>query len=574
MPEPKPEPERCAICLDTYKGKKVVKVACQYCPEGACRACQQDFLLQSFEDPHCYACKRGWSPEFLAANFPLSFRNDTLRKHRRRVLREREKALLPAMQVYVGYKREQERLKPEIDALRKLVREGDDCVMARYNEASKQANSAAADLVQARATVNLLKHELETQVPPGDSARRTDVLKRLTAAREEREAQKEKYATTHAAFTAAQATYRELSGPLNKMEREFWVLQARYDDRYAAGDGGAAREERREFIMKCPAEDCRGFLSTAYKCGTCAKQTCSKCMVVLGEGDHICKKEDVETAKEIKDTTRPCPKCGTRIFKTEGCDQMFCTMRDCNTAFSWTTGKIETGRVHNPHYYEWLRRTGGGQAPREAGDIPCGGLPGAWQFIGAAELATGYLDRREGMRLLEIHRNVNEMIEWRLRDYPAQPRAGMNKEIDVQYLMNKISEEEWQRQLEFAEARFRRKRDIGQILNMGVTVCSELLQRVVNQAEALGGDHGDQIGGWLKDTLIPELDQLRDFVNQSLKDLAKREHMAVPQLAADWKWMPIRALYKAPKGCVSTGVGLVGPADPTDAVNEIVDIQV
>jgi hypothetical protein len=561
-----PVPESCPICLEPYKGKRVVKVACQYCPEGACRACQQNFLLQSFEDPHCYACKRGWSPEFLAANFPLSFRNDTLRKHRRRVLKEREKAVLPAMQLYVGYKREQERLRPEIDALRKSFREDSDSVAGRYLSANKESNQVISHLTEARAAVNLLKHELETQVPAGDSPQRTDVVQRLTAARAAREALKEKYAVTKAAVDAAKGPYMEMAQQLNEMEREFWRNVALYDDRWHAG-GAAVSEEKREFIMKCPAEDCRGFLSTAYKCGTCAKQTCSKCMVVLdgaaSAGEHVCKKEDVETAKEIKDTTRPCPKCGTRIFKTEGCDQMFCTMRDCNTAFSWNTGKIELGRVHNPHYYEWLRRNGGGQAPREAGDIPCGGLPNAWQFVGAAELASGYIDRKEGMRLLEIHRNVSEMIEWRLRDYPAQPRAGMNKDIDVQYLMNKISEDEWQRQLEFAEARFRRKREIGQILTMGVTVCSELLQRVVAQADALGDGHGDQMGGWLKDTLIPELDQLREFVNQSLKDLAKREHMAVPQLATDWKWVPIRALYKAPKK---------GPADPAEDVNEIVEV--
>jgi hypothetical protein len=68
--------------------------------------------------------------------------------------------------------------------------------------------------------------------------------------------------------------------------------------------------------------------------------------------------------------TRACPKCGARVFKISGCNQMFCTAcNDC--AFDWVTGRIETV-IHNPHYYEFQRQLNGGQAPRVPGDILCG----------------------------------------------------------------------------------------------------------------------------------------------------------------------------------------------------------
>mgnify|MGYP001494180700 CR=1 FL=1 len=37
---------------------------------------------------------------------------------------------------------------------------------------------------------------------------------------------------------------------------------------------------RKKFIHKCPNKDCKGFVSTAYKCGICDMFTCSKCLEI------------------------------------------------------------------------------------------------------------------------------------------------------------------------------------------------------------------------------------------------------------------------------------------------------
>ena len=135
------------------------------------------------------------------------------------------------------------------------------------------------------------------------------------------------------------------------------------------------KAERKTFIMPCPNNDCRGYLSSQYKCQLCHLQTCSKCHEIMGhskEAEHTCKEENVQSAELIKKETKGCPSCGTRIFKINGCDQMWCTT--CHKAFSWRTGNIETGVVHNPHFYEYQRQTNGGVAPRNPGDVACGGL--------------------------------------------------------------------------------------------------------------------------------------------------------------------------------------------------------
>ena len=143
-----------------------------------------------------------------------------------------------------------------------------------------------------------------------------------------------------------------------------------------------ATTTRQKFIMSCQKEDCQGFLSTSYKCGVCSDFCCPHCLDVLGPDKHIehtCKKEAVETATLIKNTTKPCPNCGERINKIDGCDQMWCTT--CRTAFSWKTGNVQNGIVHNPHYFQYMRNVNNGNIPRQPGDNPCADTVGTISWI-------------------------------------------------------------------------------------------------------------------------------------------------------------------------------------------------
>lgn len=137
------------------------------------------------------------------------------------------------------------------------------------------------------------------------------------------------------------------------------------NDQFEMDDVNDGNEEKyqekesrhRTFLYRCSNELCRGFLSSRWKCNLCETWTCPDCHVNIGTHDnkeHVCKKEDVETVKLIKNDSKPCPKCGVIIFKIVGCDQMFCTQ--CHTPFSWKTGEIQIGRnIHNPHYFEFVR---------------------------------------------------------------------------------------------------------------------------------------------------------------------------------------------------------------------------
>ncbi len=514
--------------MDGFTARRA-PVTCQYCPSTGCRPCVQSYLTQTFQDPHCMECKRGWSSEFMAANFPLSFRNDTLRKWRRRILVEREKATLPAMQEFVEHKRAMQRASNERGRIHPVWKEAYDTFAVATNERARLQNRLAT----ARDTIRRFNDEMEEDGQP------FDVEAYLAAKERKKKVAKELEEYSTNVFGPAYTAYTQVNEQYSALREEEWRAQAAYEGRAGARRG----EAKREFIMKCPDGDCRGFLSSAYKCGTCEKWTCAHCLDVLGPNKdvaHTCNKDAVETAKTIKSETRPCPKCGARIFKIDGCDQMYCTVEGCGTAFSWETGRIETGRVHNPHYYEWLRRTGGGQAPREAGDIPCGGMPNYYHLLQLLNAQPGILDELH-RNITESHRNLEELIHYRLRDFQVPTGPLINKEIDVLYLMKDLDEAEWCRQLEFKEARARRKTEVLQILQMAVAAGSDLFRQMVQELPLM--PYAVRTS-WLNNTVWPQLEQLRAFVNHSFEELAKRQHMAVPQFGACWKWVPLRALYK------------------------------
>lgn len=122
---------------------------------------------------------------------------------------------------------------------------------------------------------------------------------------------------------------------------------------------GTPTKQRESYIshFQCSDQTCNGFLDKDFLCQLCNTQTCKKCYVPLEEGEsvkvHACNEEQIATFKEIKDHSKTCPSCGEFISKINGCDQMFCVK--CGTSFSWKTGKIETGIVHNPHAHTFFQ---------------------------------------------------------------------------------------------------------------------------------------------------------------------------------------------------------------------------
>lgn len=274
--------------------------------------------------------------------------------------------------------------------------------------------------------------------------------------------------------------------------------------------------ERRKFVRKCPVSECRGFLSSQWKCEVCENKICSDCNEIKDVDEHTCKPENIETMKLLKKDTKPCPNCGTMIFRISGCAQMWCP--DCHTAFDWNTLVIEKGVIHNPHFYEFQRL--GGTARRNPGDIPCGGMPTVEELYTACNV--GYRHRYrsqippESKIVFDFCQLVNhiQMVEL------LQPPVENSLELRIKYLTHSLNDEEFKFILQKNEKMREKVRDINNILTMLVQTGGDLLRQFVNKEITLEN---------IKDVVT----NLITYTNASLFVTGKRYNCVIPQINED-----------------------------------------
>ena len=242
-----------------------------------------------------------------------------------------------------------------------------------------------------------------------------------------------------------------------------------------------APTERKKFIRKCTKEECKGFLSSQWKCGLCETFTCSDCHELIGfdrEVEHVCDKDTLATAKLLDSDTKACPQCATGIFKIEGCDQMFCT--GCNTAFSWKTGRIETGQIHNPHYFEYQRN--GGVVPRNPLEVRCGREIDN-NFVNLCDIR---IRRFPGLISLKLTMDsLRNMMHLRFVEIPRYQGNGLaeNQDLRIQYMRNRINEEDFKRKLQLRERKIQKKHEFYNILTMFLTCQTEIFYRLLHECD-------------------------------------------------------------------------------------------
>ncbi len=196
-------------------------------------------------------------------------------------------------------------------------------------------------------------------------------------------------------------------------------------------------------LRACPGAGCRGFLNEIGTCALCTLTVCLKCME-RKEEEHACNPETVATVALLVRDTKPCPTCHAPISKIDGCDQMWCTQ--CQTAFSWRTGQKEAGRVHNPHFYEWMRRTQG-SVPREPDDRPrgCDALRHVRWFYGPLNCFENVPEHKHKF-LMAIFESIHRLLaETEGYNPPPAPIQEHLNRLGVLYLAKELTQKKWAR---------------------------------------------------------------------------------------------------------------------------------
>ena len=317
--------------------------------------------------------------------------------------------------------------------------------------------------------------------------------------------------------------YATAQKELNDVNREIRQLTIRLGElKYiqrrlvAGGDISTLKKAATTLTIKCPVGDCRGFVcSSSMTCGVCDSKICKQCREEVKGDEHTCNKETVETVKLLARDTKGCPRCMTQIHKINGCDQMYCTQ--CHTAFSWTTGEIAIGAIHNPHYYEYLRtRRGGGAPPREVGDIPCGGVPTVQDMY-------KHWSKKEAMGRLRLLVHIQRV------EFPkyTNDQVANNRDLRAKYINNEITEDAFKKTIQKRDKNTEKCREILGIMNTMVVAGSDIIRTFLVDDD--------------EDACIERFDAMCTIVQGYLNDVSKVYTCVVPVIL-DYKFIITRKI--------------------------------
>jgi hypothetical protein len=304
----------------------------------------------------------------------------------------------------------------------------------------------------------------------------------------------------------------ELEKQINEIRRLQYTKRSEYSK--------PNKSEKKIFIRACPDQECRGFLSNQWKCGLCEKWTCPDCHIIKGtirDCEHTCNPDELATAKLLDLDTKACPSCGEGIFKIEGCDQMWCTQ--CQTAFSWKTGKIET-RIHNPHYFEWVRRNGG-EIPRNPNDIICGReldhylISDITRMLRVKKINSQIIKYVANIIRCTMHVEATHMHRYEVNDVLN------NEELRVDYMKGVINEKIFKLKLQQNNKKFEKKREIFEVLQLFKNTVTEIIFRYRDAVRQLYNNNINEIEEYENIQILNEVKVIIEYINECLFNISK-----------------------------------------------------
>ncbi len=221
------------------------------------------------------------------------------------------------------------------------------------------------------------------------------------------------------------------------------------------------------------------------------------------------------------------------------CSQMFCI--SCKTPWDWNTGKVVVGgMIHNPHYYEWMRRNGMAEGIRNPADVPCGGYPNAWELRRIPRTVRADLSNK----FYEFHRICQEIQDISQETYRSHIDNTTTTYINIKFLLNDYNEEHWGQLLAKNERKRKRDSEVQEIFGAFRMVAVELLNRIQNYTTVTATIPPRTLNitqlpvNEIEEQLTQfgiEVDALIDMINDAMKQVSVGYHYVVPKISKSGK---------------------------------------
>lgn len=415
----------CSVCTEEFDEAPVV---CGSCTFEACPSCIRRYHLTITDDaPNCMGCRVRWSQDVFRDAVTSDFVFGAYRDHVDQLHFHRENALMPETM-------------PFVQRFGKIVR-----------DLCRDGGILHERLALARTSTATFNHLLQDPFTPPDEKVGLHLL--IIDLETERFGLK-----LHINF-------------INSRLKEYHAKVLTSDDTVV------------DNVRICPTSGCRGYLNNLFTCSLCDVQVCNRCLEIVDNLPHHCDVDNVATQTLLALDTKACPSCHSAISKIDGCDQMFCVR--CHTTFSWTSCRIDGGRIHNPHYHEHLRQS----ALLDRVAIRCGPWEGMPPLL--------IIMRKEiDVTLSTVFSSMFQLV---LRintiDIPAHthhPRPFGNRDLRFSYLVDRFDKISFINAVRERRTVLMKDNDLVQVLLMFVASVTDIIIRFTD-SDTLFREQGDAL---------------------------------------------------------------------------------